>query len=516
MSALSRMVGTPRLARPAAALRGTPERVALAVGAALLVFSYGVGILHNQSRPGAQALYPLGWWGWFDQGQYLRSLRAFAALDLRPSEHWYPLGYPLLGAPFASALPSEPFLLVDLACLLASFAGFVAFARGCRIGVPGAVGAFLLGTLGSQSVRENWVIPWTTTPACAAIWLFLALCVRHLDAAADEPQPARRRRLLLAGLLASLIGLFRPSDLLLPAVAAVLLGAWSLRDRTWRWTDPLLLLLGGLLPLLPYGLLYLRIYGLHPTAYMVNSRGMGFQFGELPMKTELLLIAPRPWFSSGSGLLMRLPWMVAGFAGMLLLPCLQQRVARRGLTLLTAMMLAYMALFFSYVDLLPSGLWTYKNVHYFKWLLPGFALLGVVFLRALRRAPRRVPILALLAVVLLSAVRLVPVPAAGGAARLLQYPGARPDWSDAYFGHARLADAHGVFENILTMRILPDDQGVRVLSLSRPFQGRPLWLQQAGLSIAPDRVPRAWAEHVAFGWPCWLPPYACDHLRPPH
>ena len=515
MAAGPRMAGPP-LARLLSAFRRIPDRAGLAMGAALLVFSYVVGILHNQARPGARALYPEGWWGWFDQGRYLRSLRAFAELDLRPSEHWYPLGYPLLGAPFAAVLPRDPFLLVDLACLLASFAGFVAFARGCKIGVPGSVGAFLLGTIGSQSLRENWVIPWTTTPACAAIWLFLAVCVRHLDAAVQESRPERWRRLLLAGMLGSLIGLFRPSDLLLPAVAAVLLGLWSLRDRSWRPADPLLLLLGAALPLVPYGLLYLRIYGPHPTPYMLNSRGIGFRFAELPMKTVLLLIAPRPWFPSGSGLLMRLPWMAAGFAGMLLLPGLGTRAARRGLTLLAAMMLAYMALFFSYVDLLPSGLWTYKNVHYFKWMLPGFALLGVVFLRELLHPPRRAPALALLAVVLVSAVRLVPVPVTGGAVRLLQYAGRPPYWSNAYFGQARLADTHGVFENILTMRILPDDQGLRVLSLSRPFEGRPVWLRQTGLNIRPDQVPRAWAERVAIGWPCWLPPYACDHLRPMH
>ncbi len=198
---------------------------------------------------------------------------------------------------------------------------------------------------------------------------------------------------------------------------------------------------------------------------------------------------------------------------MLLLPGLRPRAARRALTLLSAMMLAYMAVLFSYVDLLPSGLWTYKNVHYFKWMLPGFALLGVVLLRALRRPPRRAPILALLAVVLLSAVRLVPVPATGDDARLLQYAGRPPRWSSSYFGHARLADARGVFENILTMRILPDDQGLRVLSLSRPFEGRPVWLQRTGLDIAPDQAPRAWAGQVTVGWPCWLPPYPCNHLR---
>lgn len=504
--------------RPA---RRLSDRTIVAIGIAILVAYYGLGTWHNQGRPGARALEPQGWWGWwgwFDQAQYLRSVQAFARLDLRPDQHWYALGYPLLGAPFVGVLPRHPFLLVDLACLLAAFAGFVVFARRCGITTTAAVGAFLLGAIGSESVRENWVIPWSTTPGCATIWLFLALCVGHLDAPADETRGTRRRRLVLAGLLAGLIPLFRPADLLMPAIGVTLMAWWSLRDRTLRPGDPFLLLLGAAVPLVPYGLLYLRIYGPHPTRYMENSRSIGLDFHELPMKTVLLLVSPRPWFPSGSGLLMRLPWMAAGFAGMLLLPSLRSRIARRGLTMLTAMMLAYMMLFFAYVDLRPSGLWTYKNVHYFKWMLPGIALLGVVFLRALLRGPRPAAVLALLAVVLTSMVRLVPVPvpAAEAEVRLLQYPGTPPAWSASYWGQARLADAKGVFDNIRTMRVLPDGQGFRVLSLSRPFEGHVVWMRHAGLGIGPDQAPRRWKAYVTVGWPCWLPPYACDHLDPRH
>ena len=496
---------------PAKCLSG---RTIVVIGALILTAYYGLGTWHNQGRPGARALYPQGWWGWFDQGRYLRSVQAFARFDLRPGQHWYPLGYPLLGAPFVGVLPRHPFLLVDLGCLLASFAGFVVFARRCGITTAAAVGAFLLGAIGSESVRENWVVPWSTTPGCAATWLFLALCVGHLDASADEARNARRRRLVLAGLLAGLIPLFRPADLPMPAIGVTLMAWWSLRDRTWRAGDPVLLLFGMAVPMVPYGLLYLRIYGPHPTPYMVNSRWIGLDFHELPMKTVLLLVSPRPWFPSGSGLLARLPWMAAGFAGMLLLPSLRSRTARRGLTMLTVMMLAYMMLLFAYVDLLPSGLWSYKNVHYFKWMLPGIALLGTVFLRALLRGPRPAAVLALLAVVLASMVRLVPVPAKGTEARLLQYAGKPPAWSASYWGQSRLADAKGVFDNIRTMRVLPDGQGSRVLSLSRPFEGHVVWERHAGLSIEADRAPARWKAHVTVGWPCWLPPYACDHLDP--
>ena len=491
------------------------ERASIILGCIMLAIYYLLGTIHASERPGSSAIHPEGWWRWSDQGLYLKSTHALAHLDFTAAQHWYPLGYALLGAPFERLMPMHPFLFIDLACLFASFAGFVHFARHCGFGPPAAVVAFLLGSLGSESIRANWVIPWTTTPACAALWLFLACCVRQLDATADEPRLHRWRRIASIGALAVAAPLCRPTDLLMPAIGLGLMLWWGLRDRSLRLGDPPALGLGAAILLVPYGLLYLRIYGPHPSQYMLNSRVVGFRFAELPLKTVWLLISPRPWFPSGSGLLERLPWIAAGLAGMLLLPRVSHGKARRGMTLLAAMMLGYMALFFSYVDLLPSGLWRYHNVHYFKWVLPGLALFGMLLLRALLFGPRRPAVLALFAVLLLTAIRLTPVPVSTtDEARLLQYASRPAGWDEAYFGHERLSDRDGMFGNTRTMRVLPDSQGLRVISLSRPFIGIPVWLDRSGLPIAADAVPKAWGMHVGYGWPCWLPPYPCQRLRP--
>ena len=484
-------------------------------GAVILTIFYVLGMVYAKARPGANATYPRGWWGWSDQGLYLKSVDVFARFDFASTQHRYPLGYPLLGAPFVGLMPLFPFLIVDFVCLLVSFTGFVAFSRGCGFSTFSAVMAFLLGTIGSASVRVNWIIPWTTTPVCAIVWLFLALCVRHLNAAKGEPRFQRWRRVGLIGLLAAAAPLFRPTDLLMPAIGLMLMLWWSLRDRTLRPTDPLVLMIGAAIPLAPYGLLYLHIYGMHLTQYMLSSRVVGFRFGELPLKAYWLLISPRPWFPFGSGLLERLPWMAAGFAGILLLPALAPRNGRRGMTMLGCMMLAYMALFFSYVDLLPSGLWRYDNVHYFKWLLPGFVLFGVVLLRAALSGSYRSALIALLATLVVSGIRLNPVAAAKGhPARMLQYESGPLKWKATYFGDEHVSDQLGAFENVLTMRVLPDSQGFRVISLSRPFTGDLTWQDSTGAVMPANNVPKRWAVDVGYGWPCWLPPYACQRMQP--
>ena len=65
--------------------------------------------------PGNSAQYPLGWWGWIDQGLYLKSAKAFASFDLSSDAHFYPPLYPFLGGIFLPLSEMHPFYLLDLA-----------------------------------------------------------------------------------------------------------------------------------------------------------------------------------------------------------------------------------------------------------------------------------------------------------------------------------------------------------------------------------------------------------------
>lgn len=200
-------------------LRACAARPA-AAGAAALVAYYLSCYLGDQYLPGNNPQVPLGWWSWWDQGKYLDSARALSRGVLAPDRHWYPLGYPILGTPFLQWSRGHPFLPVNLVSLLACMAGFLAFARRVGVGRGWAVALFLLGTAGSRTLFEGWLVPWNTIPVAACLWLLLAATAAHM---------AGERRPLLIGMLAAAIPLLRPTEALLAApcvLAAVAASLW--------------------------------------------------------------------------------------------------------------------------------------------------------------------------------------------------------------------------------------------------------------------------------------------------
>ena len=70
-------------------------------------------------------------------GRYYDSLRALAAGNLDPAQHWYPLGYAILAVPFVF-LGDHPFFVIDLVSLLVAYRAFIAFAIGFDIPPVGA------------------------------------------------------------------------------------------------------------------------------------------------------------------------------------------------------------------------------------------------------------------------------------------------------------------------------------------------------------------------------------------
>ncbi len=120
----------------------------MAIEALIYLLTYG----QYAATPGNSALYPSGWWGYWDQSHYLRSAHALNMLGFRASEHWYPFGYALLGAPFASGTHGHVYLLPDLACLLAAMGAFVFACRRLQIGEVLPPAMFMFATLGMLTV----------------------------------------------------------------------------------------------------------------------------------------------------------------------------------------------------------------------------------------------------------------------------------------------------------------------------------------------------------------------------
>ncbi len=312
---------------------------------------------------------------------------------------------------------------------------------------------------------------------------------------------------------AAAIPITRPTDLLVVGSWVLFAVAISLLRRRPVRDDLLWLAIGAGLVLLPFARLYLHIYGSRATEYMLQSRALGFRLDGLGWKAYTLLIDPLPWFPYGTGMLEAMPWLAVAAAGILMLPMLRGE-ARAALTLLALTVIPTVVLFLSYVDLLPTGLWRYQNIHYFKWTLPGFALFAYVALRELAIGDRRGRAAGCFAAALVPlSLHLTPVRAtAAQPARMVQLPGEITGFDQSYFSQMTIRDRHGIGRNIVDFRLMPDDQGLRLLALGLPFPDMPTILSGDPRHQPGAAAPVRWRSRLALGWPCWLPPYGCDSL----
>ena len=466
-------------------------------GATILTILYIVYYFGQPPLPGNNPAAPLGWWGWYDQSQYLRSARALNRIDLAPVEHWYPFGYSLLGAMFVDWSPAHAWVLVNWVCLLGAFAGFVAFAR--RVGVSPAWSALIfIATVGlSRSAIVQWVTPWSTTPVAALTWLLLATAAGYRDGI---------RRPVLVGAIACAIPLFRPTDALVAGLCVVfVLG----QDRSWR---ALIRIAAGAAALaLPYAALHLHVYGFALSPYMVGSSEVGFTLQRFGWKAYTILLDPSPWFLDGQGLFRVAPYLALAIPGLIV------ALARGGAAaLLAGAVIVHIVLYISYMDLLPTGLWRYMNVHYFKWILPAGGLLSFLFIRELLcwRTGKLFPLApAVMAVsVLILCLRLEPVPVGlNDPASMLVYHGSVPGFDAAYFGPLEMRDTVGVLRQTSDVRAIPIPGGMRVYAMRRDFKGTPEFTILP-LKWAVSGPPERFAARLSIGPPCWLPVIHCTKM----
>lgn len=474
----------------------------------VLVLVYIQAYLGNPARPGRSHGWPLGWWGWWDQSLYLRSARAFADGSFSPDQHWYPLAYPLIGAPFVGFWPRHAFFVPDLLCLVAAYVAFLAFAEAAGVAAGWAALLFLLSSVAFEVLQAVWAEPWTSTLSTALIWWLLALTARHLA----PPTAERRRNVRVApsiatGVLAVCIVFTRPIDALVVAIWGAGVAGFAVRDRAWQSVLALWPIGAGmLLASVPAILLWLRIYGAAPSPYVIQSRSIGFEFHALWWKTALLLLTPQPWFPAGSGMIARFPWLLFGIAGILALPWIVRGRALRLLALLAVMIVGYCVLFFAYVDLLPTGLWRFLNIHYFAWAIPGYALLAALLVRDLagKRWPRGVAVAAIIGTAALLCVRVVPrAVSADEPAKAVDFAGPMPPFVDTFLmGALAVRDANGVLHDYSDFRGLIYPGGVRVIGIRRELTGPVEWVPGSAPQGFERTIPDArWAELIRLAWP---------------
>jgi len=471
-----------------------------------------------------------GWWNWFDQSWYFRAATAWSDFRLDPGQHLYLPGYALLAAPFVGLLSVHAFAIPDLLCLLISlwlFAELSVRLLPRDLPHPRLIGGmvFALAALGSPSMREVWVVPWSTTGSIPFVYGALLAAICFIE------RPGCTRLAFWVGLAGGCVAGFRPSDaipVLLASCTGMLLALIVRRAplRTMSvgaaWG-----LLGLACAILVTGLPYLAIYGLHKSHYVFASGQIGFEWRFLPLHWVMLGLDPRPLIDDGSGLIEAFPWMPFGLAACLIQLAAPPRSGTRLIHLVVAIAAClHIALYLCYRDLYPEGFFRYWNYHYYKWVMPVLALYAVILAHDVVRGPRRAvtAILALvgLAVMLpwraqlgqVTTVARGPSPDPAhilvfesrlGSIRDVMLVAAAADWNEIYRGTSTLAIGDRSYADHADYKLLPAPGGFLLIPL------RPLATGIARLTVGPDlrldpSVPLLHArQQVALGLPCWLP-----------
>ena len=470
-------------------------------------------------------LFPT-WTGWADQHHYMRAAQAWASLNFDPIRHHYPPGYPMMGALFMHLIPQQPFLVPDMLCSAVALVLFTRIARRLCPGMPHveAVSAlcFIACTAIGKTSVDLWVVPWTTTAAAPVIFACLLAALRYCTSLAAMD-------IAFMGLAVGLCAAIRPSDAaLLLLVCAPFCAARlaATRPPPRRAVLHAAALAAGLATgLIPGITAHVVTHGWSLGGYIGGSASTGFEWRLIPFRWVTLVIGPRPLFPQGSGMAATFVWLLPGIAGVGLAVAGAQGRPAFANALVAAVLCAYWAMYLSYRDLQPYGLWRFSNIHYFKWVLPFLGLWAIDWARALiRPGARRQAALAAGATVLLFCWRPEFLPQAHGTEptdglraavpgglqpmnHIFQLP-VQGDWIALYFHESTLLTGGKTFRNTGDFKIFPTPEGAMLMPLRKLPEGDATLVLADGLTLPPQANWVSGSARLVFGIPCLVTPHS--------
>ena len=361
-------------------LRWMPNSLVLLFAIIFFVYQYGsyLGV------PGNSADYPLGWWGWADQGEYLKSTRNILSGQLKPELQFYPPLYPALAIaflPFTEMHAYLPLTIILYAIYLCAF--MTTF--GSEIGRWAAALAIGLGLFQYQLLTLQWVVPWTSSLA-AALEMFALLLFHRFLSTRFQTSQIKRDRIVNAALCGGAIGLLasvRPVDFLafmplLLSYAGIVMKDFVV-DRNGTGRGAIAVLISGvvfaLLPVVGYLGFNIYLFGEALGGYFsaVEKIG-GFAFQDIFDRSFSHLIDARALYAEDSA-----DWK-STLPDQLFFLCFVPLTIFFGspfLRVVAVIVFCHLVAVYSYADALPTGQFRYYNIHYFKWMYP---ILPVFFL----------------------------------------------------------------------------------------------------------------------------------------
>ncbi|HEX7926134.1 MAG TPA: hypothetical protein VF678_01000 [bacterium] len=510
-------------------IRAFAARYPLLTNLLVLATLYTLAYLAERSAPGGRGAASLGWWGWYDQGAYLRSAEALSVGNLTPDQHTYPILYPALGSLFIRLLRLHLFVPVNLAGLLVTIGVFITVA-GAHVRMRWAAGLFWLSVLMLPFVYRQYTIPWNSTLAGA----LLALLIWELHGGAGLPGKSGAWRCFRFTLVAFLLVPTRPLDALASAPLCLMFlyrlartsrtgsPRWGARSWLQRIGGAALGAAPGILIFLGFNLLSSGNLAGRYVTDRIDARQV-YELHLLPMKVVAFL------FDSGtvhgdaaSSFLSHYPWLILTLMGMaVMVACGNSLLRAVALTVMLQMML-----YLPFTNFMPQSLWRYGNIHYYKWFAPYAVLIPLVAAMLVYREWHRprVRYAALGAMALMLAVSCVGFRAdpvamdlrvrdgqhidianpAGNAADFFSLRGTVEPFEAAYMGDHVLRAGSRELIAVRDFRVVPTASGARVIFM-KPFSAA-----RAELQLTPETTmhveaaPSAQRYAFTFGVPRWL------------
>lgn len=144
--------------------------------AAVSLVTFCIAYIASDIRPGVTK----GWFGWWDQSQYLLMAQDLSSLRLVADHYFYGLGYPLIGVLFYKIYPTNPFLIPNLLLYVVTIILYFKISRE-YLSEGLSVLTVLLIMWGTQ-LTEFFVVPWNNSVSIfgIGILIYLATVVREI------------------------------------------------------------------------------------------------------------------------------------------------------------------------------------------------------------------------------------------------------------------------------------------------------------------------------------------------
>ncbi len=333
-----------------------------------LIF-YIVLYLGHASLPGNSDVSPKGWWGWVDQGCYLRSAQSLSNFIISKETYWYPLGYPLLGSFFIKIMPKHPFFIPNLLLFLGIVIVFYKICRVFLSKVESILVIFLVALLTVKPFTMSLIEPWNTIPVHFLTYSFFWILVF------SEPT---KTKVLLASFLVGLCYLCKASEILL-LIPSLIIGCLYLKK-------PKEVLLAGFLGIIivsffggTIALINFRVFGSYLSQYDNRVLETGCGNYSFLIKSYLLMFDGHVIFREQDPMIIsRFPWLFLAPPGLWVI-C--KKVGWQSIGILGGIGVSIF-LYFSYNDLFPINIFRFHLFHYFYWMIPLLLLAAYLGVRS--------------------------------------------------------------------------------------------------------------------------------------